>query len=372
MSSRTARHPSACGFAARADNPTTMSYSRDEDHDPTSALPAHIDALVETLRLLVPAAIRDGDVEAIHQARVSTRRLKAAMDLLAPVLDAEHVKHHRKRFEKTLRKLRRRLGPLRDLDVMSGHLNELPKTPARKVAIQWLNARLRGDRESCGAEALEDVHPNVVLSKLGAWWGLRGDIVEACEAADELLAQSVHEQLDDFAREADRLVSSKPSAQDNGQEGPVDPHAIRIAGKSLRYTLEMALAAGHKIPGEVMKSFKKMQEALGLWHDYVVLTERMLAMSSDAQLGHHDAATQRQILGLSQVTLRRAEKHLGKFAELWKTRGLALSAAIRSVFALTRDVAAPPANSPQTDLGPAGSTETPPASTDPTVVPPAA
>jgi hypothetical protein len=166
------------------------------------------------------------------------------------------------------------------------------------------------------------------------------------------------------------------AAKSDGKDDPVDPHAIRIAGKSLRYTLEMAVAAGYVIPSEVMKSFKKMQDALGLWHDYVVLTERMLAMSSDAQLAHHDAATQRNILALAQVTLGRAERFLEKFAGLWKTRGEALSAAIRSIFALTRDVSvttsATSPIAPQTDPGPAGSAETPSASTAPTAAPPAA
>jgi len=348
-------------------NLLTMPHSRDEDREKASALPGHIDALVEHLRLLVPQAIRDGQVESIHQARVTTRRLKAAMDLLGPVLDAEHVKHHRRRFEKTLRKLRRRLGPLRDLDVMGGHLKELPKTAPRRDAIEWLQGRLQSARESSAHEALDDAPPTTVLSKLGAWWGLRDDIVEACEAADELLAQSVHEQLDDFASESARLVS--PAASSDGNGHPVDPHAIRIAGKSLRYTLEMAIAAGHAIPSDVMKSFKKMQEALGLWHDYVVLTERMLAMSSEAQLAHHDIPMQQNILGLSQLTLRRAEQHLNRFAELWKARGETMSASIRSIFALSRDVAA---TSPQTDLGPGGSAGTASASTDPTAAGPTA
>ena len=35
-----------------------------------------------------------------------------------------------------------------------------------------------------------------------------------------------------------------------------------------------------------------MQEALGLWHDYVVLTERAMQISLEELLPHHDADMQ--------------------------------------------------------------------------------
>src|SRR4051794_12290305 len=97
---------------------------------PADALPApqetfpllkYIDDLVESLRGLIPKALKEWDVEAIHHARVSTRRLKAALDLLEPVLPGGQ----RRPFAKVLRNLRRQLGPLRDMDVMLSHLKEL-------------------------------------------------------------------------------------------------------------------------------------------------------------------------------------------------------------------------------------------------------
>ena len=60
---------------------------------------------------------------------MATRRLKAALDLLKPVLSDEHLKP----FSKVLKKFRRRLGPMRDLDVMIEHLGEIKpsRTPRR-------------------------------------------------------------------------------------------------------------------------------------------------------------------------------------------------------------------------------------------------
>ena len=100
-----------------------------------------------------------------------------------------------------------------------------------------------------------------------------------------------------------------------------DPHAVRIAGKSFRYTLEMAAVQGHKLPGGVMGNFKKMQEALGVWHDYVVLTERAMQMSLEALLPHHDAALQAKVLDLARALLKHSSNHLDQFSALWAKGG---------------------------------------------------
>jgi CHAD domain-containing protein len=329
-----------------------MTASENGNHDAPRPLLAYIDGLVETLRALVPLAIRENQEEAIHDARVSTRRLKAAIDLLQPALSEDHLKP----FAKTLRKLRRRLGPLRDLDVMDGHLKELLARGATKHAdaIAWLSFRLQVQREAARDEASGDAPATKVLAKLGQWWGLREEIAEACETdvTDGLIRDSLSRQLAEFSKEANRLADPDPSGPSR-----VDPHAIRIAGKSLRYTLEMAKVDGHPLSGDVTKTFKRLQDALGLWHDYVVLTERMLAMCSDEQLAHHDAAAQRRVLALAQATLQLAERYLAKFAELWKSRGSDVSQAIGTVFvpaAAAAAAAAAAVSVPQTGPDPSG------------------
>src|SRR5690242_18099393 len=97
---------------------------------------------VEELRRLVPRAIKSWDGEAIHDARVTTRRLKAAIDLIEPLLTPDP----KRRFAKTLRRLRRTLGPLRDLDVMLGHLEKTAKMKQLTEASAWLSRRLQQER----------------------------------------------------------------------------------------------------------------------------------------------------------------------------------------------------------------------------------
>src|SRR5439155_3822083 len=129
--------------------------------------------------------------------------------------------------------------------------------------------------------------------------------------------ESLHNQLDHFTTAAEHLEN---------------PHAVRIAGKLLRYTVEMAEVEGHKLPPSVLRSFKKMQDALGLWHDYVVLAETAMEISVDEILAATDPMMQQRVLDLVSLALKRSQSHLGKFSELWKDRGPEISEAIRAAF----------------------------------------
>lgn len=313
---------------------------------------AYIDELVEQLRGHVPKAIKHWDAGAIHQSRVATRRLKAALDLLEPVLSDEHLKP----FSLVLKKLRRRLGPMRDLDVMIAHVGEL-KSRQLADAIAWLTQRLTLAREIARKDSTAKGAPARVLARLGTWWGLREEVEEAHEAADTLLAERLHVQLDSFAEQADRLAAGL-AGHDGARQ---DPHAVRIAGKSFRYTLEMAAVQGHKLPAGIMGNFKRMQEALGVWHDYVVLTERAMQMSLQEMLPHHDADLQARVLDLARTLLKKSSQHMSQFSTLWVKGGDAVARAVRELFPLTRPVSAP-----KTDHGHSGSNGAPaPAETPP-------
>jgi CHAD domain-containing protein len=360
--------------------------------------------LLEQLQAHVPKALKDWDEDAVHQARVSTRRLKAALDLLKPVLS----KRPRREFGRVLRRLRRRLGPLRDTDVMLGHLGFLEKVPRHAAAAHWLGQHLCSQRGALREASAKASTPARVLAKLGTWWPVREEVLEAREAVSSLLAESLHLQLEAFAEQSDRLVadlarrSSPPPAPEGAAPAPAaailaperapaatevtppppaaarqDPHELRIAGKLLRYTLEMAAVQGYEFPKSVTKTFKRMQEALGLWHDFVVLSDRALQLSLDEALGHRDPALQEQVLELARVFLRRSAQQLDGFARLWTEEGGELAKVIRAAFPLTQPPAPdePIAEAPQTD--PASESKTDPdrpgsePAADPEAFPPA-
>jgi CHAD domain-containing protein len=302
----------------------------------TAPLLAYLDQLVVELHRLVPLALRDWDEHAIHQSRVATRRLKAAIDLFRPVLSDDAWRP----FNKITRKLRRRLGPLRDFDVMIGHLAELSSNARHATAVAWLSGQFAMQRDKARSASLEDTAPSKVLGKLGtAWAVLRAEIVEAGDVVDSLLVQSIHLQLDAFAEQADRLLAA-PAGGSAEPEVPQDVHQLRIAGKALRYTLEMAREHGRPLDARVMRTFKRMQESLGLWHDFVVMTEWAMRASLDGLLAHHDTELQADVLALARVTLASAEQRLRGFGRLWAKDGKKLAETIRESFPLTQPTTA--------------------------------
>ncbi len=322
----------------------------------------YMDARVNELRALIPKALRDFEPEAIHQSRVATRRLTAAVRLMQPVLSGSH----RKPFEKVLKSLRRQLGPLRDLDVILQHLNELPECTKFPAAVSWLVERMIEDRDKLRARLKDKPVVGKTLSRLGEWWGLHDEVDEAGKAMRSLVAQSLHLQLDRFAEQADRLANGPDGIEGERQ----DPHELRIAGKALRYTLELAVAQGHALPPDVIKTFKKMQEQLGEWHDMVVLSETVLMVAMQHLLPHHDAATAGQVMEIAKLTLARSGKAMGKFSSQWASAGPELVSTIRKSFPLTKPAVIELASEPKTDPHPVATGETPPPDVTPSDVPP--
>jgi CHAD domain-containing protein len=326
--------------------------------DPNAALCEYLDELVERLHQLVPAALKEFDAKSIHQSRVATRRMKAAIELLEPVLSGEH----RKPLAKAGKKLRRRLGPMRDLDVMIEHLEKIQRREAHREAAKWLAERLSAAREQAREESKSDETPGQVLARLGSWWALREEILAAGEQTQVLLTTALHAQLEAFAEQARKLGDREATDRQ-------DPHAVRIAGKALRYTLEMARKQGRPVPPLVAKAFKQMQDLLGGWHDFVVLAERAMSESIEALLAHHDTELQQRVLDLARWSVQNARKDLEKFSALWAKQGSDLIEAIRRAAPLPAGHSAmsghsapsghsgPAVSEPQTDRDPRGSDE---------------
>ena len=109
------------------------------------------------------------DQDAIHDARVATRRLKAMTNLLTPLTQEEY----RKPFTKALRSVRRRLGPLRDLDVMLDHLAEDRYRQKHPAAAKWVCHKLQEERTAQRKELTGKSSPARIMARLGTWWGLR-------------------------------------------------------------------------------------------------------------------------------------------------------------------------------------------------------
>jgi CHAD domain-containing protein len=312
----------------------------------------HIDSLRDKLAEQTPMALQTFDAESVHAARVATRRLGAALDLLAPVLG----KSDRKPLSKGLKRLRRRLGRLRDADVLLDRLAEISPEVRQATAVEWLRLRLEKSHRKLKEQNLKKTPPQRALRQLDDWGAVRTQIEEADEAIGSLLAESLHLQTEALVEQASQLewtIHAVPEAR----QAPQHPHEVRIAAKNLRYTLEIAEVCRRPLPSSLMNTFKKMQDQLGAWHDWVVLAERTLEEVVQNGLAQ-DATSAQAALELARLCLRRSERELQAFARTWKRRGMALATKIRAAYPLTTVTpASPPAEGLFADAGSAAATE---------------
>ena len=297
---------------------------------------AYLDEQIEAIRSRLPAALHDFDSAAIHQSRVGTRRLKAGFDVLAPLLadlDAEGLATAGKL-------LRRRLGPLRDLDVMIAALGETGLPTKSTAAVEWIVNRLNADRTDARSDSvLSPKKAAKLMSRFDDWWRVRHGLENLADGITPLLTAALHERFDAFAALADRVANLAAETDD---APPIDLHELRIDGKAVRYAFEIAAAHGLAVPKKLAKTFKAMQEALGEWHDAVVLADAILRATLDADLPLHRQGLASDVLDVARAYLLRSEKALAKFVALWKRGGAGLRATLAERVPLVTE-ASPPA-----------------------------
>jgi len=242
--------------------------------DDTMAAAAHKTLRFHFARMLEhEAGTRLGeDPEELHVMRVSTRRMRAACRVFGAHLEPRTMRP----FVRGLRRTGRALGDVRDLDVFDEktqhYLDTLP--PERRDDLEPLLVVWRGEREAARARLLAYLD------------GPRyRDFVEGFRTfLDTPGAGALPTLLDDGEALPARVADVLPAAlyermaavwaYDAPLAAPDPPlvrfHRLRIAGKSLRYTLEFfeeVLGAEAK---PLIKSTKSLQDHLGDLQDAVV------------------------------------------------------------------------------------------------------
>jgi CHAD domain-containing protein len=200
-----------------------------------------------------------GNEEAIHQMRVSGRRLRVALPLLAKKPEGRRVR----RALSILRQIRTAAGASRDLDVGVALFEErvaVLDAPSREV--KTLLQRLRTARSRSRArmaEALMDLEIAQLRRHLRRTLSRRG------EGLFPVLLRLGQER---DARGAALLAALAWLGEDYD---PDALHRLRIGARRLRYMAEMSEAL-KGTPAEASALFKDVQERLGQIRDAYVLS----------------------------------------------------------------------------------------------------
>ena len=202
--------------------------------------------------------LSSNDPEFVHQARVALRRLRSAIKLFAPVLPTEFVAA----YGQTWQTLASALGEARNWDVF---LTEtLPPIqaafPNNRDLRRLKNAarqRAKGARQAISRLLATREYPRLLIEFTAAIYAL-GDILPV--------------PLIEFARQQSyrRAKKTWQHAARSESLSPTERHAIRIAIKRLRYTLEFFITfLSQKRLGPYLEALTRLQDQLGLINDHV-------------------------------------------------------------------------------------------------------
>ena len=205
--------------------------------------------------------------ETVHLLRTTIRRVETLLATTSPTPGRKERK-----FLKQLKRLRRRAGKVRDLDVQiealdSVRLESSTRDRARVMAFLDKARALREKKllRALEAEANDGLHKRLKL--IFARLHESPKLAHSGAPADRFLRAA----LDKFAA----AVKQRPTLN----EGNL--HDFRTYCKQVRYLAEMAGEGPRVAP--VLEQLKRIQNAIGAWHDWLTLSATAESVLSRAE-----------------------------------------------------------------------------------------
>jgi CHAD domain-containing protein len=266
---------------------------------------APVKTAVDPLAQLIPTAddfdtaaaqcVHDADSGAVHRVRTSSRRLQATLDAMlreAPADVMQQVGQPARAMLRPLRQIRRAAGPVRDLDVhrkllenwlgegepepddgndSPGHSPDLGNDAnVRRAQAEKLDTWLKGERKHLAHGMQKQIRKRLQgLPQLrSTLWTAIAQIPRGTQRAPRG-ADAV--ALEDFVRAADAMPLLDAE----------NLHDFRKVTKKARYVAESG--AQGRSHSSVAKALKRIQDAIGEWHDWLCLAEEAkTALGQDA------------------------------------------------------------------------------------------
>ncbi len=214
--------------------------------------------LFRKLQKLPAKIVSEPKAEAVHELRTTIRRVET---LVAHTWGAPSRKE--RKLLKQLDRIRKRAGRVRDLDVQIAALSSLKLESIGRDKARVMRAleKSRNKREQKLAKELEAGLANSLPKRLAR---VRERLLEVPTRASQPRRQGpsyVAGALEKFAV----LVQQHPKLNEQNL------HAFRMACKRVRYEAEMGETEPNA--GRVLDQFKRIQDAVGEWHDWVTLSQ---------------------------------------------------------------------------------------------------
>ena len=195
--------------------------------------------------------------ESVHAFRTTSRRLQTLLEQLLPERD-----RNQKKLLKMLNRIRRRAGKVRDLDVQLAALRSLkvPQEPRRKTQLMHGLIERRGKHEK-------------QLRKM-----LTKDVIREVR---KRLRRGLKEVRPETSRDALKVARAMLTEVVR-PAGPVSEdvlHQYRMVVKRARYAAEFAPKSAEA--DQFIGQLKRLQDAVGNWHDWLTLTQAAVKRLGD-------------------------------------------------------------------------------------------
>lgn len=207
----------------------------------------HDRSLFNKLKKALDSAAKQPEAVAVHQLRTTIRRVETRLP----------VEKQMAKLHKSLKRVRRRAGKVRDVDVQIDaisklHLNE--NSSARQSVLRVLQKQRRRQEKKLASlitDELNDKLPGRILRAQAVF-------PSGATPADPTRAISVQRARDEFLELVEKTELTEEFL-----------HGFRVNCKRVRYALEPY----EDEPGaeKVLTLLKRIQDAVGEWHDWFTL-----------------------------------------------------------------------------------------------------
>ena len=213
------------------------------------------------LQLNHDGAVRSDDPEYVHQMRVATRRLRAALRMFRPVLPARFAEQ----LVPPMRELMQALGQARDLDVLMAEIvapvaSALPDEPRLTDLAGAITNRLYAARSNIHFVLRQPAYSRLLLTA--------GSLLQSAPFVDPPDTEAPSLLLFADRRLRSQLKKILALADAARVDYPPSLHELRIGIKRLRYAIEFF---GPMIPGKsgtaAIRRLAGLQEELGQLND---------------------------------------------------------------------------------------------------------
>ncbi len=246
--------------------------------------------------------------DAVHDMRVTSRRIRAALAFLRKDLPARR----RRRASRRVRNITAALGELRQFDVNTELLDRIiAESPEVRHAAEFARPMLAADRGRSQTRARKAVR-ETDFDALGR------DLKALARRLDDCDVGGLSKRAGRRAARREKRLGRLWGANGAGPAASLDPrdkqrlHAIRIATKKFRYHLETGGSICGWPVNPAIRAAREMQDALGDLHDLEVLRHWCEAQSAEAaglmeELVRH--IRMREAVALSRVVAMREAAH---------------------------------------------------------------